>query len=63
MRIMEIVWLLAGLLSLIGGIHAWSQHDMKNALIFFLMVLISFFMFTFRMRLRKKNEHFDQKGE
>ncbi len=53
---MEYVWLLLGFFSLLGGIHAWSQHDLKNALIFLLMVLISAFMFTVRMKLRKKNE-------
>ena len=61
MKTMEVVWLLAGLFSLMGGIHAWSQQDWKNALIFFLMLLISAFMFSFRRRLRKKNEKVNKK--
>jgi len=53
---MEYVWLLLGFFSLLGSIRAWSQNDLKNSLIFLLMVLISVFMFTVRVKLRKKNE-------
>jgi len=63
MKTMEYLWLLLGFFSLIESIHAWSQHDIKNALIFLLMVFISAFMFTFRMKLRKKNKQQHQIGK
>ena len=56
MKIMEIIWLLAGLFSLGAGIHAFSLGDTKRSLIFFIMVVISFFIFTMRIRIRKRNE-------
>ncbi len=63
MKAMEYIWLLFGFLSLLGGIHAFTQHDTRNALVFFLMVLISAFMFTFRIKLRKKREQQMQNGK
>ncbi len=55
MKTMEYLWFLVGLISFIAGIHAWARHDLRSSLIFFLMVVISAFMFTLRVRLRKKN--------
>ncbi len=53
MKIMEIIWLVVGLFSLGAGIHAFAQHDMKRSIVFFVMVVISFFIFTLRIRLRR----------
>lgn len=54
MKVMEFLWLLVGLFSFFAGIHAWAHHDLKNTLIFFLLVVIAAFMFTLRMKLRKR---------
>jgi len=56
MKIMEIIWLVVGLSSLGGGIHAFVRHDMKRSIVFFVMVVISFFIFTLRVRLRRIRE-------
>ena len=60
MKIMEIVWLIMGLSALAAGIHAYSNGDMKRTLIFFVMVAISFFIFTLRIRLRRMSERDDE---
>ncbi len=56
MKIMEIVWGVVGLFSLGAGIHAFAQQDMKRSIVFFVMVVISFFIFTLRIRLRRIHE-------
>ncbi len=59
MKIMEIIWLIMGLSSLGAGIHAFVHEDMKRSAVFFVMVVISFFIFTMRMRMRRMNEKDD----
>ena len=56
MKIMEIVWLIMGFSALGAGIHAFAHHDMKKSIIFFIMVVISFSIFTLRVRIRRMNE-------
>ncbi len=56
MKIMEIIWLIMGLSALGAGIHAFVHEDMKRSTVFFVMVVISFFIFTMRIRMRKKKE-------
>ena len=63
MKVMEIVWLIMGFSALGAGVHAFVYGEIKKSIVFFVMVVISFFIFTMRIRMRKMNEKKDNDPE
>jgi hypothetical protein len=60
-RILETVWLIVAILSIVAGIHkTYTDGGFRESYLFFIISLISFLMFFFRRRMRmnedKKNK-------
>jgi hypothetical protein len=53
--ILEVFWLIAGVLSLAAGIHKTIHQGLKESWLFFLISVIGFSMYFIRRNLRKKN--------
>ncbi len=52
-RTLEIVWLIATLLSFLAGIHKTYFHGLTNSYPFFIIFLLSLLMYINRRNLRK----------
>jgi len=52
--ILEIVWIIAGVLILVSGVNQLLSGNLKRALLFFAMSVISFAFARFRDSQRKK---------
>jgi hypothetical protein len=53
--IMEIIWIVTGVLSLAAGIRCISSGDDKKIVIFVLLALVSFIFAWIRHKQRKKD--------
>ncbi len=53
---LEYLWLLISVISLSSGIYQWYNGSLKNASIFFIMVVVSLLMYNFRRHLRNKQD-------
>jgi len=51
--ILEIVWLIVAVLSLIAGINQTYKFGFKNSILFYIIFLIAIIMYSFRRYLRK----------
>lgn len=56
---LEIIWLIVGLIAAVGAVNSFIAHDNRNGLIMSLFTLIGFLMFYARrtIRLKRKNEN------
>ena len=52
--ILEIFWLIVGILGLAAGIHQTLRQGLKESWLFFLISVTGFTMFYMRRNLRKK---------
>ncbi|HOK27162.1 MAG TPA: hypothetical protein P5320_07785 [Bacteroidales bacterium] len=52
--ILEIVWIIAGVLTFVSGINQMLSDNWKRALLFFAMSVVSFAFARFRHSQRKK---------
>jgi hypothetical protein len=53
---LEVVWLLIALLSLLAGIYNLIGADPGESTMFFIIALIAFMMYFYRKHLRGKNQ-------
>jgi len=60
LKILEVAWLLIGLLSVVMGAYEYNQHGWDLAKWFFGGALVAGIFFAFRRRQRK---HFEQSDE
>lgn len=52
-RIFEVVYLIIGVISIVEVVSKWNT-DRQRSYLFLLFAVVSFFMFFFRRRYRKK---------
>lgn len=52
-RVLEIVWLVVGILAAVAGANSFFHHDSRNGIFMGLCSLIGFLMFYIRRNLRK----------
>jgi len=52
----EYLWMAIAAFSLIAGIQQWYTTNLKNAALFFVMLAVSIFMYSFRRKLRQNNK-------
>jgi ABC-type Fe3+ transport system permease subunit len=54
--VLEYMWLILGIITLASGIYETIRSGFSEAYLFFIMTVISLFMFSYRRRLRKSRE-------
>jgi hypothetical protein len=52
--ILEIFWLIVGILGFVAGIYETSRHGLKESWMFFLISAVGLGMYFMRRNLRKK---------
>ena len=52
-KILEIVWLITGILAIGAGIHQTIREGIEKSWLFFLISVISFAMYFFKRKMRK----------
>jgi hypothetical protein len=54
-RILEIIWLIVAMLSIVAGIHkTYVDSGFRESYLFFIITFIAVLMYLFRRKLRKK---------
>ncbi|HEX3009526.1 MAG TPA: hypothetical protein VHO90_18120 [Bacteroidales bacterium] len=58
-RLLEIIWLIVGIVAAIASVNSFVRNDTRNGLIMLLCALIGVLMFFARrkLRLRRRNEN------
>ncbi len=56
--ILEIVWLVLAILSLLAGLFTWYSEGLGESLMLFIITIISIFMYFYRRKLRKSQKRF-----
>jgi hypothetical protein len=53
---LEVVWLVIAVLSLLAGIYNLTRTGPGDSTMFFIIALIAFMMYFYRKNLRRKNQ-------
>ena len=56
-KILEIIWLITGILAIGAGIHQTIYDGIEKSWLFFLISVISFAMYFFKRKMRKITEN------